>query len=744
MPRAARGRNGRGHYTFQLQEVSIRTARAAAAVRREGGTGLAGGHRTALGWAAERGRRAQQPRSARALVLALVLWLALGALPGLAPLPAAADEASPGAVLVSLTPEFGAVPEGITELLGAPAAVVPLGPAGLYRVDLPLGIDPDAAAAQLATAPGVRYAEPDRPIAAPLSPAALLENGDTPGDWGLWRVGAPDAWRVTDGAPVIVAVLDTGVSPDHPDLAGRVLPGWNFVDGNADARDDAGHGTFVAGIIAGRAGGGAPGVAPGAQILPVKILNRDAVGSTANFVAGIVYAVDHGAQVINISANGIMDSRALFDALRYAEERGVVVVASVGNEPNGRWNYPAAVPTVLAVGASTPEDQVASFSAYGAFVDLVAPGVDVTSTWWSPEGGNGYLTAGGTSASAPFVSGAAALLLAVRPDLSPAAVRQILLESAQATGPDGIDAFSGYGRLDVGLAVRMAMSTAYAAQGQVSVVDDTDGPRLRFTADGFAPGEPATVWLTPQDGPRRVWRDLAADAGGVLTVDLGPRHRLPEGPWTVTATGEFGARVSATYILTLEPIHPAFVPIPAFDPQPDRVYFPETGHSLAYGFKRYWEERGGLAAFGFPISEEFAERDPVTGVVHTVQYFERARFEYHPELAGTPFEVSLGRVGVEVAPQAFPTAPAEAASDTRRYFPETEHTLSGPFLERWEAGGGLAMFGFPISEPFEAGGRLVQYFERARFEISPLGESGADVQLGRLGVDLARKLGYLR
>ncbi|MDI3339611.1 MAG: S8 family serine peptidase [Sphaerobacter sp.] len=648
-------------------------------------------------------------------------------------------------MLVSLEPADGVAPEErIARFLGLPVAVVPLGPAGLYRVDLPAGVDPAAVAAQLGTAPGVRYATPDQAIAAPVAPPQFLAADAAPGDWGLQRVGAPAAWRYTDGAPVVVAVLDTGVSPDHPDLAGRVLPGWNFVADNADARDDAGHGTFVAGIIAGRRDGGVTGVAPGALILPVKILDRQAVGSTADFVAGIVYAVDHGARVITIAASGIVDSQPLFDALRYAEERGAVVVAAAGNQPDGQWRYPAAAPSVLAVGASTPDDTVAAFSADAAFVDLVAPGVDVRSAWFSPETGNGYLTGGGTSAAAPFVAGAAALLLGLRPDLTPAAVRQILLEAAVPIDPPGIDARSGHGRLDVATALQPIAPVVEPATGRLGVEDPGTGPRLHFTASGFAPGEPATLWLTPEQGPRRVWRGLAADASGTLAVDLGPLSLLPEGVATATAVGQSGTVATAAYPVAPVAAHPAFAPIPPVDATPDRVYFPETGHSLSFGFKRYWEEHGGLGAFGYPISEEFTELDPATGAAYTVQYFERARFEYHPEFAGTPFEVSLGRVGAQLAPQAYPTAPEAAASVHRRYFPETAHTLGGAFLARWEAGGGLAVFGYPISEPFEEGGLLVQYFERARFEAPVFASSPDEVRLTRLGVALARLRGYLR
>src|SRR5690606_38237963 len=146
-------------------------------------------------------------------------------------------------------------------------------------------------AARLAVTDGVRYAEVDGPIRAeaPLARLAALES-DAVDAWGLHRIGAEDAWSFGDGHGVVVAVLDTGVSATHPALAGRVLPGWNFVADNDDTSDTVGHGTYVAAIIAGRAEPGSPddfsGVAPGALILPVTILGPDATGSTAAFAAG--------------------------------------------------------------------------------------------------------------------------------------------------------------------------------------------------------------------------------------------------------------------------------------------------------------------------------------------------------------------------------------------------------------------------------------------------------------------------
>jgi hypothetical protein len=175
----------------------------------------------------------------------------------------------------------------------------------------------------------------------------------------------------------------------------------------------------------------------------------------------------------------------------------------------------------------------------------------------------------------------------------------------------------------------------------------------------------------------------------------------------------------------------------------DRIYFPETGHTVAFGFKTYWETHGSLAVIGYPISEEFTERNPETGVEYTVQYFERNRFEYHPEFRGTPFEVSLGRLGSELASQIFPTVPALDGRDGLRCFPETRHSLSGEFLRYWESHRGLTIFGYPISELFEEHGRLVQYFERNRFEHHPALPETDQVVLARLGVALARRVGYL-
>jgi spore germination protein len=205
--------------------------------------------------------------------------------------------------------------------------------------------------------------------------------------------------------------------------------------------------------------------------------------------------------------------------------------------------------------------------------------------------------------------------------------------------------------------------------------------------------------------------------------------------------------------------------IPAFPSTPERRYFPETGHSLSHGFKAFWERSGGLPIFGYPLTEEFSEINPDLGKPFTVQYFERQRFEYHPELAGTPYEVQLGRLGVEDAKRrgllghpAFQSIPASAVSGDCWFFPETGHAVCGRFLAYWRSYGlefgdpgisfreSLALFGYPISEPFTdpVTGLTIQYFERARFEYHPENPEPYQVLLGLLGRDLVRAKGWIR
>ncbi len=188
-----------------------------------------------------------------------------------------------------------------------------------------------------------------------------------------------------------------------------------------------------------------------------------------------------------------------------------------------------------------------------------------------------------------------------------------------------------------------------------------------------------------------------------------------------------------------------FTPIPAFPDQPDRRFFPETGHSLAYGFKAYWEASGGLPIFGYPISEEFTERNADSGRDYIAQYFERAKFEYHPEFKDTPYAVELGLLGREatVAQRGDqPFQPVEGGSvrkgDALLYFPQTRHNVYDAFAAFWQANGGLPIFGYPLSEAFlttDASGATypVQWFERARFEGSHTGDRGGVVLLGLLG-----------
>ncbi len=279
---------------------------------------------------------------------------------------------------------------------------------------------------------------------------------DFVGQWGLTQIGAPTAWEVSLGSSsLIVAIVDSGVDAGHPDLRKQLIPGYDFVNDDADASDDNGHGTQMAGIVAAEAfnGLGIAGVAPHCTLMPIKVLDASATGVYSTIADGIVYAVDHGARVINLSLAGSEASPILESAVDYAAARGAVVVAAAGNDGAGDPAYPAAYANALAVSATDQRDKVAGFSNYGSWVAFAAPGVDILTTNWTASGGASYASTTGTSAATAFASGAFALLLSAHPEWSTATAISTLANSARDLGTDGWDPYSGWGRIDVAAAL---------------------------------------------------------------------------------------------------------------------------------------------------------------------------------------------------------------------------------------------------------------------------------------------------
>ncbi|RPI86795.1 MAG: peptidase S8, partial [Chloroflexi bacterium] len=269
----------------------------------------------------------------------------------------------------------------------------------------------------------IRYAEPNYTMhIADVYPS-------DPGwgnQYGLVRIRAPQGWELATGSSsVTIAIVDTGIDRTHPDLAGKLVAGIDIANGDTNPQDDHGHGTHVAGIAAALSnnGRGVAGVSWGARLMPVKVLNAAGSGSQANVAAGIVWATDHGAQIINLSLGSRDESLdasgfpVLKDAVDYATSAGVIVVAAAGNGGGNSVMYPAAYPNVIAVGATDSSNTRAGLSNYGPEIDLCAPGISIFST--VP---GGYSSSSGTSMAAPFVSGLASILLGIPGNGSPAAV----------------------------------------------------------------------------------------------------------------------------------------------------------------------------------------------------------------------------------------------------------------------------------------------------------------------------------
>lgn len=271
-----------------------------------------------------------------------------------------------------------------------------------------------------------------------------------------------EAWDYTRGSSaVIIAVLDSGINPNHPEFRDRLLPGYDMVNDDNEPNDDHGHGTHTAGIVAAGIdnGMGMAGVCPNCSILPVKVLNQNNAGTWSGVAQGILYATDHGARVISLSLGASVSSNTLETAVNYAVAHNVLVVAAAGNMGVERKFYPAALDNVMAVSATDANDQRWVLSNMGDYIDVAAPGHAVYSTYNDLANYySGYTYMSGTSMAAPHVAGLAGLLLSQKPERSAADLYQVITTTADKLDNVNYDSYMGYGRINALRAVMLEVS----------------------------------------------------------------------------------------------------------------------------------------------------------------------------------------------------------------------------------------------------------------------------------------------
>jgi thermitase len=338
-----------------------------------------------------------------------------------------------------------------------------LGASNLHVVGLPAGVSELAVLERLKQHPQLKFAELDRRVA-----HALVSNDPYLGsEWHVPRIRADLAWDAAAGAGVTVAICDSGVLPTHPDLV--QVPGWNFVTNTANTADVAGHGTAVAGAAAAvtNNGAGVAGVAGAARVMPGVVSDATNYAYYSTIANCVTYAADHGARVANASFAGVYASSAIQSAGNYLKGKGGLLVVAAGN--SGANDGSPAITSMIPVSATDANDQRASWSSFGNYVAVAAPGVGI----WTTSADGTYRSASGTSFASPITAGVVALMMSANPALSAGTIESLLYASAADLGAAGKDIYFGWGRVDAYAAVQAARSTAGA---------DTQAPAVAIAA----------------------------------------------------------------------------------------------------------------------------------------------------------------------------------------------------------------------------------------------------------------------
>lgn len=441
----------------------------------------------------------------------------------------------PGRLLMA--PRAGVSDEVLARVLrdhGA-ASARRIGNSPLRIVEVPAGQE-EAVRARLARHPNVKFAELDRQVRF----SGITNDPLLPNEWHIGKIGAPTAWNLSLGGGVTIAILDTGVDPGHPDLAPLLVPGWNFVDNNANASDVHGHGTKVAGTAAGAANNalGIAGVAGGANIMPIRVADPTGSATYSALAQGVVWAADRGAKVANMSFR-VADSSSVISAANYMKSKGGLVTSSAGND--GLDTGIPATTSMIVASATDGSDALTSWSSWGNFVTVAAPGAGIYTTTL----GGGYGSASGTSFSAPITAGVLALMFSVKPALPNTTIESLLFSTALDLGVAGRDNRYGWGRVDAGAAVQAALDAAATL--------DTTAPKTAIAspAAGSTVSGIVAVDATASDNVAVTRVDLLVNGAVVASDALGPygfswdSSQVPNGSVTL-ASRAYDAAGNAT------------------------------------------------------------------------------------------------------------------------------------------------------------------------------------------------------